>query len=343
LENPDPTAEQRKKDHIEMAFDARISSENLDQRFDYNPILSSHPKPAQDELKTPFLGKTLSVPIWISSMTGGTEWAATINRNLARVCADFGMGMGLGSCRSLLQDYSHFADFNIRRIIGDQLPLYANLGIAQLEELAENSELAKVSSLVDKLQADGLIIHINPLQEWLQPEGDIIKHPPIDTIKRLIDIYKGKIIVKEVGQGMGKASLSALFQLPIHAIDFAANGGTNFAKLELMRSNDLQKATYKSIANLGHSALEMVNFCNKLDKELGSKRLCDQVIISGGVNGFLDGYYLMNKLSIPSIYGQASAFLKYARGDYDQLYQFAELQVNGLKLAKRFLTIKEQV
>jgi isopentenyl-diphosphate delta-isomerase len=340
LENPDPTAEQRKKDHIEMAFDARISSENLDNRFNYDPVLSSHPKVSSDELKLHFLGKTLSVPIWISSMTGGTTWAATINKNLARLCADFGMGMGLGSCRSLLQDDTHFEDFNVRQIIGEHLPLYTNLGIAQLEELVENNDLEKVSTLVDKLQADGLIIHINPLQEWLQPEGDIIKHPPIDTIKRLIDVYKGKIIVKEVGQGMGKASLKALFQLPIEAVDLAANGGTNFAKLELMRSNDLLKDTYKSIANLGHGATEMVNFCNEINKELGDKRLCNQVIISGGVKGFLDGYYLMNKLSIPSVYGQASAFLRYARGDYDQLRQFAELQVNGLKLAKRFLTIK---
>ena len=107
--------------------------------------------------------------MWVSSMTGGTAWAKTINHNLARACKDFGMGMGLGSCRSLLHSNDTFSDFNVRPFIGEDLPLYANLGIAQVEELLERGQLRKVKELVDKLEADGLIIHINPLQEWLQP------------------------------------------------------------------------------------------------------------------------------------------------------------------------------
>jgi isopentenyl-diphosphate delta-isomerase len=118
--------------------------------------------------------------------------------------------------------------------MGDQ-PLYINLGIAQIEQLLNNNDSVRIKELINKLDADGLIIHVNPMQEWLQPEGDRFRQSPIDTIKRVIDIADFKIIVKEVGQGMGPASLKSLLALPLEAIDFAANGGTNFALLEILR------------------------------------------------------------------------------------------------------------
>jgi isopentenyl-diphosphate delta-isomerase len=257
------------------------------------------------------------------------------------VARDFGFGMGLGSCRGLLTDDKYLQDFDVRAIIGDDLPLYANLGIAQLEQLFDEQKTVLISDLLDKLHADGLIIHVNPFQEWLQPEGDHFKYPPIETIKRVIDAFPDlKIIVKEVGQGMGYKSLEALFQLPIMAVDFAANGGTNFAKLELLRSDAQKHEVYSKLANVGHSAEEMVLMTNQIMKDLGDKALCKEVIVSGGIKDFLDGYYLINKLSSPAIYGQASTFLKHARGDYKELYDYVSTQVEGLKLAKKYLTVK---
>ena len=79
------------------------------------------------------------------------------------------MGMGLGSCRTLLYTNDTLEDFNVRHLIGDDLPLFANLGIAQVEQLVESNKLYLITELLDKLQADGLIIHVNPMQEWLQP------------------------------------------------------------------------------------------------------------------------------------------------------------------------------
>merc|ERR1712046_179264 len=132
-------------------------------------------------------------------MTGGTGYARIINHNLARAAAEFGFGMGLGSCRGLLTSDEYLSDFDVRHLIGDDLPLYANLGVAQLEQLIDNSKTGLIVSLLDKLKADGLIIHVNPFQEWLQPEGDKFLYPPIDTIKRIIDLFPSlKIIVKEV-------------------------------------------------------------------------------------------------------------------------------------------------
>ncbi|MDX1940331.1 MAG: isopentenyl-diphosphate delta-isomerase [Saprospiraceae bacterium] len=336
----DPTAAERKRDHIELAFRSQVERSELDRRFYYEPLLAAHPQ--RGSLKSfLFLNKTFRVPMWVSSMTGGTEWAHTINHNLARACYDFGMGMGLGSCRALLYSDETLPDFDVRSEMGDDLPLYANLGIAQVEQLIEKGELYRVENLLDKLQANGLIIHVNPMQEWLQPEGDRFEKSPLQTITTFLEKMDISLIVKEVGQGMGYESLKALFQLPLEAIDFAANGGTNFAKLELLRSDVTKQQIYSQLANVGHSAEEMVTFTNQLASELGEKMICKQVIISGGIQHFLDGYYLINKAALPAVYGQASGFLKHARGSYEALYEYVDAQVQGLELANAFLTIKK--
>jgi isopentenyl-diphosphate delta-isomerase len=334
----DPTAAERKQDHIQLAFQSQVETAFLDKRFSYEPILSAHPTKPLTSFT--FLGKQLQTPVWVSSMTGGTEKAYQINANLARACKTFGMGMGLGSCRALLESDERLKDFDFRKIIGEELPFYANIGIAQLELLLKDNELFKLDQLIDKLSADGIIIHVNPLQEWLQPEGDKITQAPIKTIQHFLDKTKLKVIVKEVGQGFGKESLRALVQLPIEAIEFAAHGGTNFSKLELLRGDAQKMETYKSIAQIGHSADEMTTFVNELKEELGNQFLCKQFIISGGIKNFLDGYYLMEKLNAPSVYGQASVLLQYASTSYEELEQFLYYQIEGLKLAKSFFKAK---
>ncbi len=131
----DPTAESRKKDHIDLAFKSQVRKDALDSRFYYEPILSGHPRNDID-LSVNILDSVLKIPIWVSSMTGGTEMAQTINTNLAKACEEFGMGMGLGSCRSLLDSNERLSDFAMRQYMPNQ-PLYANLGVAQVEELIQ--------------------------------------------------------------------------------------------------------------------------------------------------------------------------------------------------------------
>ena len=336
----DPTAKERKKDHIELAFQSQVTAPEIDQRFYYEPLLSAHP-PLDQPSSFSFLEKSMKVPLWVSSMTGGTALAKTINHSLARACGEFGMGMGLGSCRSLLYSDEFLADFDVRHLMGVDLPLYANLGIAQLEELIAKKELYRVNDLIDKLKADGLIIHVNPFQEWMQPEGDHFSQSPLATITTFLNQTNIPVIVKEVGQGMGYESLKALFQLPLMAVDFAASGGTNFALLELLRSSPQQQERFKKLVHIGHSAEEMVHLTNGIKKELGDKMLCQEVIISGGIKDFLDGHYLMSLLDLPCVYGQASGFLKHARGEYADLQQYARDQIEGLKLAQAYLKVKK--
>lgn len=336
----DPTAASRKRDHIELALRSQVAAAQLDGRFCYEPLLAAHP-PKGSLNPVAFLGKTLRAPLWVSSMTGGTEWAHTINHNLARACRDYGMGMGLGSCRSLLYSDDTFRDFDVRALIGDDLPLYANLGIAQLEQLLDRKETWRLNRLVEKLRANGLIIHVNPLQEAMQPEGDVFKQTPLAIIEQVLEAATFPIIVKEVGQGMGPESLRALLQLPLAAVDFAASGGTNFALLELLRAHPDKLAALEPLVYTGHSAAEMTQFTNTIIAELGDKIRCRHIIISGGIKNFLDGYYLINTIQLPAVYGQASGFLQYARGDYDQLTAYIDNQIRGLELAQAFLRIRQ--
>lgn len=328
---------ERKLSHIKLTFDSQTPQHLADQRFNYEPLFDS--TVSATSLSTGFLGKTLKAPLWISSMTGGTEIARTINHNLARACAEFGLGMGLGSCRKLLDSDTHFEDFNLRPVIGYDLPFFANLGIAQIEELLAKNETGRINSLVDKLHADGLIIHVNPLQEWIQPEGNIIKESPLKTIERFLEKSAFPVIIKEVGQGFGPESLLKLLQLPLAALDFGAYGGTNFSVIELKRRNE-EFEKYEPFTRIGHTAFEMLETVNRLADTHKNLR-CKQLIISGGIGNYLDGYYLVSRSKIPAIYAQASTFLKHSQSDYESLQKFVAGQIEGLRMAKQFLKIRE--
>lgn len=329
----------RKRDHIDLAFAAQVKQ--TDPRFHYEPMLAAHPQPGS--LKPLQLGsRQMKAPIWVSSMTGGTGFAQQINHNLAAVCGRYGLGMGLGSCRPLLTDNASWPDFDVRDVMGDDGILYANLGIAQIYELVSAGRLAKVTEMIQRLRADGLIIHVNPMQEWLQDHGDFIAEAPLDTIKRVLDIYEGDVIVKEVGQGMGPASLAGLMQLPLVAIEYGAHGGTNFAQLEMSRPGGGDINIYGGLAHVGQTAEDMTASIIRLRDIIPDAALrCNQFIVSGGISDFLTGYYHIERLGHGTMYGQASAFLKFALKDDQQLLNdYVQKQIRGLELAKAYLKLR---
>lgn len=333
----DPMQETRKRDHIEMATNAQMEKGKVDQRFYYEPMLSAHPESHDTSLQTQFLGKTLQAPFWISSMTGGVGEARIINQNLARLAREFSLGMGLGSCRVLLEDDRYFEDFNLRPILGHDLPFFANLGIAQVEKLVINNNVSQISDLVGRLQADGLIVHINPLQEWYQPEGDRLKFSPLEILTRFLTSFKKPVMVKEVGQGMGPLSLKALLELPVAGIELAGFGGTNFSKLEILR-NKTESRQGAALSKVGHTPMEMSVMINALingNPSFASK----EIIISGGITDALDGYYLQETLKCHSVIGFAKRFLDSAE-DYDQLKIWTLNQIQTLKMARAFLKVR---
>lgn len=328
-------SEQRKKDHIELTFKSR-PVEQLDLgQLKYEPIFNPHPKP-QSEFEVDFLNFKFKLPLWVSSMTGGTAQAKTINQNLAKACGEFKFGMGLGSCRSLLHDSTRLEDFDVRHLMGDS-PLFTNFGIAQLEELAKENKLNKVIEVTKSLDANGVIIHINPLQEWMQPEGDRFRQAPIDTIKRVLDKIELPIIVKEVGQGFGPKSLQALSRLPLSAIELAGFGGTNFTMLEQARLSGAVSGTNaakNSFGMIGHTCSEMIEWLNGLEE---NDMVCKNFIVSGGITDPVKGHILNESLKYKSIIGMASALLKYSMKDYGELRNYLLEIEDSLSMARNYL------
>jgi len=319
----------RKKDHLDLAFQAQTPQPL--PGFIYEPLFSAHPSSLG--IPTLFHGNWLGAPLWISSMTGGTKEAAHINKNLAMVCAEFKLGMGLGSCRPLLESKQAWSDFDLRPLIGDNLPFFANLGIAQLEEYIDENRFHEINDMVSALKADGLIVHVNPLQEWMQPGGDRYKRPPLDTIRQVLELSKYPIIVKEVGQGMGPRSLQALLELPLLAIEFGAFGGTNFALLELMRNQNNPDLLSDPLAHIGHTADQMLAFSTQIAANPSIQVQTQHLIISGGIKSYLHGYRLVQKSPLPAVYAMASGFLAHARHDYPNLHDFVKSQFQGLAMA----------
>lgn len=331
--------EERKKDHIDLAFSSRTGVNQADHRFEYEPLLGTH---SNVPLAFELAGKTMRLPVWVSSMTGGTKRAGGINRNLAQACAEFGMGMGLGSCRILLDSPEYFDDFNVRPIMGDDVPLFANIGICQLEEMLEKGTANQMDELVHKLKADGLAIHINPMQEAFQPEGDRLKRPSIDLLEEYMSQTDLKIIVKEVGQGIGRNSLRELLKLPLEAIEYGALGGTNFSLVELNRSKAISAEVYNPFIHIGHTADDMTKTINSLIHELPKDNIkTKSLIVSGGISSVLDGYYLTQIAEMPAIFGMGSSFLRHSMGNYEKLQEYVQNLENGLQLAHNFLKVKK--
>ncbi|WP_127715959.1 type 2 isopentenyl-diphosphate Delta-isomerase [Halobacteriovorax sp. HLS] len=326
----------RKFEHIVLAEKSQTDISFLNQHFDYEPLFSAHP--SEVDLSLEFLGKTMKAPLWISSMTGGTGSAKIINENLAKIAGEYGLGMGLGSCRPLLDNSKDFSDFDLRKYLGEQCPFYANLGIAQLEEIIADGKVSLIRDMLTRLDADGLIIHVNPLQEWYQPEGDRFRLSPIETISTILN-SQIPVVVKEVGQGMGPRSIKKLLELPIQGLELAAFGGTNFSKLEKLREKSHNLTRPEDLMFVGHSALEMVDQINLFINELNNKCLCKNIIISGGISNTLHGLWLSEKLNCSSVIGRAKGYLDHASNIAD-LRAFVQGQIDTLKMAKAYLVAK---
>jgi isopentenyl-diphosphate delta-isomerase len=333
MENLEATSKfelaQRKNEHIDHALHQFNQKLINDKRFNYEPLFSSHiPKLKKNNI----LNKTIDHPFWISSMTGGGDKSLHINQNLAHLCREFKIGMGLGSCRAMLEKEELVEHFNLRKIMGYDLPLFANLGIAQIEKYLLSDKIFVINDMMKKIEADALIIHINPLQEYFQANGDKLTLSPFETINRFIEQFKSPVVIKEVGQGMGEKSLHALMKLNILGIETASFGGTNFSAIELQKNN-LMTPTETALINVGHDLYEMTATLNLI----GAEKLC---ILSGGIKNMLDAHYALSKYQGNAIVGVAGMVLEHALGEYKDLESFFAKELSSYYLAKNFLVAK---
>ncbi len=235
-----PTTESRKSDHIRINLEEDVRSAlttGLERFFFIHEALPEL-NLEEIDLRLSLFGKSLNAPILISSMTGGTEKAAQINQRLAEAAQETRIAMGVGSQRVALENAQWRDSFQIRKYAPDIL-LFANLGAVQLNYgyTVEHCQRA-----VDMIQADALILHLNSLQEAIQPEGDTRFAGLIDKIEQVCKHISVPVIGKEVGWGISERTARMLVNAGVAAIDVAGAGGTSWSQVEMYRTTDERRA-----------------------------------------------------------------------------------------------------
>lgn len=225
--------------------------------------------------ETRFLGARLEAPLFIAAMTGGHPATTEVNRRLARVAEKFGLAMGVGSQRAALEDPRLAESFSVVRDEAPHAFLCANLGVVQLREHgAEWAERA-----VEMIGADALCVHLNFLQEAIQPEGDHNACGCLATIADLCEDFKTPVIVKETGAGISKETARQIWGAGAAAIDLGGFGGTSWAAVEIERAED------ERLRALGKAFLDWgIPTVVSLHEVAGN----GQVIATGGVRNGID-------------------------------------------------------
>jgi len=287
----------RKAEHIELALDPRIQLRP--SAFD-GVELEHQALPELDlgavDCSTTFLGRQLSAPILISCMTGGTAEAAEINRNLALAAEEAGVALGVGSQRKAIEDPSQAATFKVRAE-APSVPLLANLGAVQLNY---GFGLAECRQAVEMIEADALALHLNPLQEALQPEGQCDFSGLADKIGAIVDGLEVPVIVKEIGCGLSQQTARLLEAVGVSIFDTAGLGGTSWARIEAWRAQDPEAG--ELFADWGVSTVDSIRQLGAIDGLT--------IIGSGGVRSGVD---IARALALGAdLAGLAQPFLKTA-------------------------------
>jgi len=238
---PNRSTPSRKAEHLRINIEEDVGAKGLTAGFE-RYALTHRALPEIDlsdvDMSVRLFGRTLTAPLLISCMTGGTPEATAINHRLAKVAAHYGLAMGLGSGRVALESPETLETFAVRADAPEAL-LLANLGAVQLNK---GYGLAQCRQLVEMLEADALVLHLNPLQEALQPEGDTCFRGLLGRIAELCAHADFPIVVKEVGWGIGAADVRALFNAGVAAVDVAGAGGTSWSEVERYRIAEPSRA-----------------------------------------------------------------------------------------------------
>lgn len=227
------TISQRKDDHLRIAAKQDVQYRDS---AGFEDILLIHNALPEANLKsidtsTKFLGRTLSAPLLITGMTGGTDKGGEINQKLAKGAEKAKVALGLGSQRPMLKDSSAARHYKVRHLC-PSVPLIGNIGAVNLSEYP----LEKIEWLVSSTEADALAIHLNALQEAIQPEGDTNFAGVLKAIGKVCERLSVPVIVKETGAGISGPVAKRLFDVGVKFIECSGRGGTSWSKVEYMRS-----------------------------------------------------------------------------------------------------------
>lgn len=322
--NTPPTTESRKVDHIKINLEKNVQFPNLTTGFEkYRFMHQAVPEINLDEVDTSLtlFGKTLSAPILISSMTGGTELARHLNRNLAAAAQYQRIAMGVGSQRAGIEHDELAITYQVRDIAPDIL-LLANVGAVQLNY---GYGVDQCRRAVDMIDADALILHFNVLQEAVQPEGDINFAGLLDKVADVCAKVGVPVIAKEVGWGFSEQNCRALAAAGVSAIDVAGSGGTSWSEVEYYRApTSFHARVAASFADWGIPTADAIAYAVAGAPDLA-------VIASGGLK---DGIDVAKAVALgATLGGLAGPFLKAADESADAVDELIRILTRQLAIA----------
>ena len=314
----------RKSEHIRIVRDLDTASEGVTTGFERLrlpheglPELSLH---EIDPVTTAF-GRRLAAPILISCMTGGSELARVVNRRLAVAAAKTGLGLGLGSQRAMLMCPA-LADTYAVRDLAPHVLLVGNIGAVQLNLGVTPQD---VEELARQAGADAVAVHLNPLQEAVQPEGDVDFRGLKERVAEVAATLRIPVVLKEVGSGISRSLARWARGTQIAALDTAGAGGTNWAKVESHRARERFHARLgQSFAGWGIPTVDSLIACRE---ECPDKL----VIASGGIKSGIDA---AKALALGAdLVGVARPFLMAAARSEEDVVEEARLFVRELRTA----------
>ena len=313
---------QRKADHIKINLEQDVRSGLTTGLEKFHFIHEALPDVDLDEVDTTLslFGKKLQAPVLVSSMTGGTAEAETINLRLAEAAQAEGIAMGLGSQRAAIEHPERAATFQVRRVAPDVL-LFANLGAVQLNY---GYGLDECRRAVEMIEADALILHLNPLQEAVQDAGDTNWKGLAKKIEKICKKVGVPVIAKEVGWGISKKTARRLVECGVAAIDVAGAGGTSWSQVEMHRAPDeFTRKLAATFVGWGIPTAEALQAAKRAAPNL-------PVFASGGIK---DGLDIAKCIALgATLGGMAGNFLKAAAVS-------TEATIEMMKLTRRQLQV----
>jgi len=316
--------DQRKADHIQINLEKDVRSGLTTGLDAYHFIHEALPELNLEQIDTTLslFGKTLAAPILISSMTGGTEAAGEINQRLAEAAQEFHIAMGVGSQRAAIEDPKQIPTYAIVRTVAPDILLFANLGAVQLNYGYGLDECCKA---VDMLQADALILHLNPLQEAVQDAGDTNFADLARKIEAICRKIEVPVIAKEVGWGISERTAKLLADCGVSAIDVAGAGGTSWSQVEMHRApDDFTRQLAATFLDWGIPTADSILNVKKAAPDI-------KIFASGGLK---DGLDIAKCIAIgATLGGMAGRFLKAAAVSTEKVVEMMELTKRQIEVS----------
>jgi isopentenyl-diphosphate Delta-isomerase len=316
--------DQRKADHIKINLEQDVRSALTTGLEDYHFVHEALPELdlARIDPGLNLFGVKLAAPILISSMTGGTEEAGQINQRLAEAAQEVGVAMGVGSQRAALEHPEQTPTFAITRQVAPDILLFANLGAVQLNY---GYDVDHCRRAVDMIQANALILHLNPLQEAVQDAGDTNFAGLAKRIEEVCKTLEVPVIAKEVGWGISERTAKLLADCGVSAIDVAGTDGTSWSQVEMHRAPDeFTRRLAATFVGWGIPTAESI---------LNVKRvLPDMTVFASG--GIKDGLDIAKCVALgASLGGMAGQFLKAAAVSTEKTVEMMKLTKKQIEVS----------